>query len=78
MLALLLVPYSVGLLIFLIISAFAVFRLIRFGSQTAGSWATLIIFISGTVIALALTVWLLPTINWQGVASPLPTNNLFS
>lgn len=72
MLPFLIIPYFLGLLIFTLLSIFAVYRLVRFGRRTAGNWAILLFFSIGTAVVIIMTLFLFSTINWSDPQPLIP------
>lgn len=63
--AILLVPYMLGLLLFAVLGSFAVYRLLKFGSPSAGSWLMVSTFGLGTALVIATSLWQLAKHDWS-------------
>jgi hypothetical protein len=64
---LLLLPYLVFIIIFALLGAFALYRLIRFGTPSGGSWLMIVIFALGTILVISLTLWQLNSTDWTNI-----------
>jgi hypothetical protein len=72
--AALLIPYLLGLLAFAIIGSFAMYRLLRFGAPSAGSWLMILAFCLGTALVMATSLWQLTAIDWTTARLQLSDN----
>lgn len=72
--AALLVPYLVGLLVFGVIGTYALYKLLRFGAPSAGSWLMTSVFAIGTVAVVATSLWQLAGIDWTVISLSVSDN----
>jgi hypothetical protein len=67
--AILLLPYLAGVLVVSLLAAFALYRLLRFGTPSGGSWLMVLFFCIGVAIVAGFTVWQLAGTDWQRVGT---------
>lgn len=72
--AALLVPYLVGLLAFGVIGTYALYKLLRSGAPSAGSWLMTSAFAIGTLAVVATSLWQLTAIDWASISVSVSGN----
>lgn len=64
-LGILLIPYAIGILFFLIFAFFNVYHLVRFGFMSFSAFLATFIFLAASVLLLWFSWQYVATVNWQ-------------
>ncbi|MFC1639081.1 hypothetical protein ACFL26_02315 [Patescibacteria group bacterium] len=71
-LALLLIPYGLAVIVFLVFASLHVYHLIHYGAATKIGFTATFIFFAGTVLIAGLSLWMLGGYDWSAPISFTP------
>lgn len=73
---LLIIPYAIAVLVYLIFGAFNMYHLLRFGAKSAGTYFLGFLFIFITLVNLIITIILVWNVDWRNTVEITPDLNI--